>query len=263
MTLIRLISDTHLKPVASLEEQSTSVRDVFRQFEETQEHNVTLVLAGDIGDSYSEIYRRFLMSARKAYSNVLLVPGNHEYYTDGKKDMHVVQEHLERLCRETGVTLLDNNSVVLNGIRFVGSTCWPIIPETLFKALRRAKYGLVARITRNSHKLDYADYKKLHDADVDYIQRTLNESKEPCVVVTHYPPSNVVVDDRFEDDPYLTINYNSGLIDKVPRMLLWCCGHVHTSKKFWVKGMRTLLATNCLAGGNYDKNLIFDVKALL
>jgi predicted phosphohydrolase len=223
-----------------------------------------LILAGDIGDSYSDPYRRLLLAARAAYRYVLLVPGNHEYYTDGVHDMSVVKEHLGRLCLDTGVTLLDNMDTVIQGIRFVGSTCWPLVPEEQYKVLKREGYGLVTRITKDSHRLDYSDFKRLHDSDVRYLESTVRDSKEPCVVITHYPPTSLMLDDKFEHSSQIALHFNDGLIDKIAKTQgatpLWCCGHCHTAKKFWTRGMNTVLVANCVEGGQYDPDFVFEMR---
>lgn len=277
MTRVRLISDTHLAPVISPFASSRTVTEVSSAAQTVLEgllalgargpadDETVLLLAGDIGDVASDPYRRFLLAARSAYRHVLLVPGNHEYYTDGKRDMSVVKEHLARLTRDTGVTLLDNADVVIRGVRFVGSTCWPLVPEAQLKVLRREGYGLVTRITRDSHRMDHADFKRLHDEDINYLEKTIRLSREPCVVVTHYPPSSAMLDDRFEHSPEIALHYNDSLIDKVAKTQgstpLWCCGHCHTSKRFWVRGMNTLLVANCVEGGQYDPDFVVEVAA--
>lgn len=261
---IRLISDVHLEPALSSlpgsEERPERAEAIMHDLN-TQgraDPSVVLILAGDIGDSYSDPYRRFLLAARAAYHTVILVPGNHDYYTDGAHDMGVVKEHLARLAQETGVTLLDNSDIVIRGFRFVGSTCWPIVPEEQFKVLKREHYGLVTRITKDSHRLDPSDFKRLHDMDVKYLEETVRSSREPCVVITHYPPSAVMLDDAYEHSAQIALHYNEGLIDRVAKTQeatpLWCCGHTHTSRRYWVRGMNTLLVSNCVEGGNYDKD---------
>lgn len=267
---IRLMSDLHLAPVISDSAPSQSISSTAQQILETLssssiagKDDSVLILAGDIGDSYSDPYRRLLLSASKAYKYVILIPGNHEYYTDGKHDMNVVKQHLGRLCRETGTILLDNADIVIKGFRFVGSTCWPLIPQEQYKVLKRESYGLVTRITKDSHRMDYSDFRRLHDIDVQYLQKTVRDSPEPCIVVTHYPPSGLMIDDRYEHSPQISIHFNEGLIDLVAKTQgatpLWCSGHSHVSKRIWVRAMNTLLVSNCVEGGNYDPDFVVDL----
>lgn len=260
--LVKLISDTHF--TADKPEASQKIFDMLNVNAASNDDETVLILAGDIGDVSSDIYRRLLIAARKAYRDVLLVPGNHEYYTDGRRDMSVVKEYLARLTREVGVTLLDNADVVIRGYRFVGSTCWPLVPEEQLKVLRREGYGLVTRITKDSHRMDHADFKRLHDEDVRYLESTVRLSPEPCVIITHYPPSSIMLDERHEHSPQLALHYNEGIIDKIAKTQgatpLWCCGHCHTAQRYWVRGMNTLLVSNCVEGGNFDPDFVVELR---
>lgn len=250
---IHLISDTHLEPpMLSKEDEEAIIKN---------SEGELLILAGDIGDSYSEPYRRFLITTKNSYKHVILVPGNHEYYTDGKRDMIVVKEHLRRLCEELGIILLDNSEVVIKGVKFIGSTCWPLVPEEQFKVLKREGYGLVTRISDNSHRLDYSDFKRLHDRDVAFLKDAIDKNKEKkCVIITHYPPSLYMLDSAYEHSPHVALHYNRGLIEEVAKISgqagvkLWCCGHCHNSKRYWTKSGSVLLAANCFEGGHYDKD---------
>lgn len=249
---VYLISDVHLGEGRKGNQQ-------WQRGEEQNKEGGVFVLAGDIGNPYTEVYRNFLIEAKAACENVILVPGNHEYYNT--KDMNVTKKHLKRITDELGIILLDNGEVVIGGIRFVGSTCWPLVPEEQFATLVREKYGLVTQVTQDSHKMDYSDYKKLHDSDVAFLENAVAVSKEPCVIITHYPPSSYFLNDDFEHSPHVALHYNRGLVEKVAKMntLLWCCGHCHNSKRFWMKSLSTLVVANCVEGGEYDENFVISL----
>ena len=73
-----------------------------------------VVLAGDIARPPEAI-----AWAQGFKKPVVLVPGNHEFY--GSSLQETVQE-LRRLAQGTAVHVLDNDRLVLDGIRFLGST---------------------------------------------------------------------------------------------------------------------------------------------
>ncbi len=52
---------------------------------------------------------------------VLLVPGNHKYYSS---TIQAVQKELREAARGTKVVILDNNPVTIDGVRFLGTTLW-------------------------------------------------------------------------------------------------------------------------------------------
>src|SRR6187200_2378233 len=87
-----------------------------------------LVLAGDIG-SYQSSSRltdtdfglaRF--SPRHGWPTpVLYVPGNHEYDND---DFDQVHARLRATCDALGIQWLERETLVVEGVRFVGTTLW-------------------------------------------------------------------------------------------------------------------------------------------
>ena len=90
-----------------------------------------LVLAGDI-----DLYTRGIeWSASVARGRpVIYVPGNHEYY---HSHMSGLAGEMRKRAEARGVHLLDNDDVVIGGIRFFGTTLW-----TDF-ALYKCCYGIV------------------------------------------------------------------------------------------------------------------------
>lgn len=80
-----------------------------------------LILAGDIGDPAT--VRLFFDYLRRKTTKlpVLYVLGNHEYYgfaISEAKDIY------RSISQEYGITLLDDESITLNGIQFSGTTLW-------------------------------------------------------------------------------------------------------------------------------------------
>ena len=101
-----------------------------------------IVLAGDIGHGM-EAVEWASHEANRLNKPVIFVPGNHEY--DGH-DTEILQKEMRNFCRETGVHYLDNDEVIIDGIRFLGSTLWTDfmvyqIGNTLSKEQSRPKIG--------------------------------------------------------------------------------------------------------------------------
>src|SRR5213595_3294241 len=112
---LQLLSDLHIEVHPHLELAPAPGADL-------------LVLAGDIG-SYQTGSRlldsdfglaRF--SPRHGWPvPVLYVPGNHEY---DKLDFDETHTRLRDLCEQLDITWLEREEVVLQGVRFVGTTLW-------------------------------------------------------------------------------------------------------------------------------------------
>ena len=73
MFLLRILSDIHL------ELRNYIPKDIFPEKINSGIEEV-LILAGDIGDPFSNIYKEFLTLCRSTFSFVIVVAGNHEFY---------------------------------------------------------------------------------------------------------------------------------------------------------------------------------------
>jgi predicted phosphohydrolase len=87
-----------------------------------------LILAGDIGISYGingyDEYKSLLLLFKQKYENVILIPGNHEYYKTRKYDIVSVTDTLRNMCSEINVVFLSNNMVKIKDVYFIGTTLW-------------------------------------------------------------------------------------------------------------------------------------------
>ena len=112
---IQLLSDLHLEAHPHFTAVPTPGADV-------------LVLAGDVG-SYqngSQLADADFGLARFSPLHgwptpVIFVPGNHEYDTFDFDDAHA---RLRATCERLGIIWLERETVVLQGVRFVGTTLW-------------------------------------------------------------------------------------------------------------------------------------------
>jgi hypothetical protein len=116
-----------------------------------------LVLAGDIG-SYQEGSRladtdfglgRF--SPRNGWPvPVVYVPGNHEY---DNADFDETHDRLRTLCTELDIQWLERETLVIDGIRFVGTTLWAD-----FDALVEPTDGLAEALKKRGKAMRAADF---------------------------------------------------------------------------------------------------------
>ena len=118
---IQLLSDLHLEAHPHFQPEPAPGADV-------------LVLAGDIGSYQAGSLlseedfglARFSPLPRSAGGAdwpvpVLFVPGNHEY---DAQDFDAAHLRLQAACARWGITWLERATVVLQGVRFVGTTLW-------------------------------------------------------------------------------------------------------------------------------------------
>lgn len=106
---IAYISDLHLELDLSLTLAVLSTVNV-------------LILAGDV-DTLTEYYTDILRKLRIVYAGpVIFVLGNHEYYHGVFPDDR--QKYRASITHDPQAYLLENQSVILDGVRFLGATLW-------------------------------------------------------------------------------------------------------------------------------------------
>lgn len=217
-----------------------------------------LVLAGDIVDGGDPATLLALTANyRAAGLPVLYVPGNHEYYGG---IMHKVLLRLWRACRANGIELLHNRSVVINGVRFFGSTLWT--DYKLARASQQAQSMNIARRFMGDHS--YIGFQERGQAQPRYFEpqdaleahqkalrlmhaRLKDPFDGPTVIISHHGPSPKSVHPRYAAH-MANPAFVSNLEDVMARLkpVLWMHGHVHDSFDYevWGKDWRTRVIAN-------------------
>jgi predicted phosphodiesterase len=203
-----------------------------------------IVLAGDLGRPAAAVEW-----ALRFPQPVLYVPGNHEFY-GGSLD-GTVRELRERTAGGN-IHLLDNDALVLGGVRFLGSTLWSDFrlddaPERRAHAVAEAQ-RLVRDFSRirlreaEAAVFSPADSTRLFDRNVAWLAARLDEPHAgPTVVITHHGPSPRSVHPRFAGSPL-----NAAFVSDAEhlmgaeRVALWIHGHLHDSFDYAVRGTRVL-----------------------
>ncbi len=245
---IQLLSDLHLESNPHFEARPLLDADV-------------LVLAGDIG-SYqpgSELTRLGIedfglarFSPRPVSEGgagwptpVLFIPGNHEY--DGL-EFNDVTAHLRAACERWGLIWLEQESVILQGVRFLGCTLWTdfdalngdALGASLSgrdKAFRAANYYL-----RKNHSLRGGlpilapEVRELGLQSQIWLREALALPFDGLTtVVTHFAPSLLSADPRYGLTAG-TAGFCNALDDLLPAAQLWLHGHLHCSQDYLSQG---------------------------
>ena len=225
-----------------------------------------LIIAGDLchaqcldperTDKYSvtqrDRARRFIDSALAGFSNVLLVPGNHDHY-DGIFDD--TGDLLSRFL--PGLTVLDNRHVEIGGVRFFGTTLWSDFEGrsgACMDAVKRrvGEYFFVRKRDFDAEgqvavrKFQPRDALAAFDASVAALRDCVaSAAGRQIIVVSHHPPSRQGLNPRHIGNGRDGV-YASDLDRQVaswPCVTHWVHGHTHIRRRYRV-GHVTMLA-NC------------------
>ena len=180
---IQYASDIHLE----LSDNSRFIKS--EPFEVTGD---VLVFAGDTGYLRDRTLPnlRFWKWVSANYREVLLVPGNHEFYGNGD-----VLAYGDSWSREIlpNVHYYQNKVVRIDNVDFILSTLWSHIrPEDEYFVHRGMND--FRQILYNGRRFTPADFNAEHEKCLDFIKQSVTESTaKRIVVVTHHLPSMAVV----------------------------------------------------------------------
>jgi Icc-related predicted phosphoesterase len=231
------------------------------------DHDV-VIIAGDIGE---RVARSIKWIANSGFTKpVIFVPGNHEFYHDTID--HGLDKAREEAAKHPNIHLLDENTVDIMGVRFIGATLW-----TDYCLMRRDnQYGAMdwASQSMNDHRfirMANADFKRFmpanalvkHEAALAYINAGLDERPAgmPTVVVTHHAPSIRSVPAQFFGQ-LLNAAFASHLDHYVDRAGVWVHGHIHTCQDYRIGDGRVICNPRgyvaVRAGAERAENAAFD-----
>lgn len=217
-----------------------------------------LVLAGDVGYPTLPIYWEFLERCSAEFKHVILITGNHEYYhtnTAIKKGRILTIRMIDELIRSelerrrlSNIHFLHNSSVILEGIRFIGSTLWSNIPlqyeYEVSRTMNDFKQSFEGSM-EDRKPLTVPTYNRMYNEAHDYIELQLKESTEQTVVITHHLPSCKMIDKKYAGSSVncaFASNSLEELIDSgIPLPAAWICGHSHTPVDLTIEGVRCVM----------------------
>ena len=252
---IQLFSDLHLERYPAFQPRIAPGIDL-------------IVLAGDIG-SYQEGSRlggtdfgleRFAPALGATDATVLYVPGNHEY--DGL-EFDEAHARLRATCERLGIVWLDRETVIVDGVRFVGTTLWadfdalaaghdPLKQQQLHqKAIRAANYYLGKNTTLRGGEPVLADgWRAMSLACQEWLRGALAVAFDgPTVAVTHFAPSLRSADPRYGVTPG-TAGFCNALDDLFPLADVWMHGHLHCCNDYLVSGIEDGRSWSCRVVAN-------------
>ena len=238
---IQLLSDLHLEVHPNYRAKPAAGADV-------------LVLAGDIG-SYQKgsqlLDADFGLQRFSPHHGwptpVLFLPGNHEY---DMLDFDQAHARLREACERLGMVWLERETLVLHGVRFVGTTLWTdfdalgptagqpgaTIGQQLVareKAFRAANYYLrSAGATRAGQPLLAQQVRELALECRQWLEQALAlPHSGTTVVVTHFAPSLRSADPRYGLTPG-TAGFCNAWDELLASADLWLHGHLHAPSHY-------------------------------
>ncbi len=224
-----------------------------------------VVIAGDTCSGAEKCFA-YLRAAFPAPLPLIVVLGNREFHSRS-----VVGElrRARGIAPEYDITLLDDGTHVVDGVRFVGATLWTDYrlhgedrqADAVAADAHRGDFARIALTDTPRRAFSPLDAVARHEASSAYVARRLAQPFDgPTVVVTHHAPSARSLDPRMAGgvrDASYASRLDRMIIGGAPT--LWVHGHVHGSCDYGLCRTRVV----CNPKGPGSANPAFDPSLVL
>ncbi len=243
--LLYLISDIHLELHMS---NSLITNSIWQKETSQTSTDRILILAGDIGNPDSKLYKKFVTDMAKLYDQVIIIAGNHEYYQKNKRRFDreskklsgpycLTMDMVEKEIREfvtslPNVHFLQMDTFIYKRVRFLGCTLWTKSDARLSHLMN--DYNEIPNMTP-------AKCNFIHQTHTSWLINRLNTTSEEydtTVVITHHLPTYQLVASNRQDDP-TNIFYANNL--DAFEADIWFCGHSHVANSVTIGKCRCYL----------------------
>ena len=198
-------------------------------------------------------YRFILEECSRKYREVIMVMGNHEHY---RFQFHKTYDHTKSQLPDN-VHLLEKESIVLDGVLFLGATLWTDMNKqdalTIYHMQGAMndyrQITMLNESTGDYHRLQPERTVKEHLRTLEYFTTALAENRAreggalPVVVVTHHSPSKLSIKPRYQKDVLMNGAYSSDLSEFIldhPEIRVWTHGHTHDTFDYQVGETRVI-----------------------
>lgn len=252
---IHILSDLHLEFSQYRPHVATDLADV-------------IVAAGDIWLKDHGIHMLRSMFPKQ---QIVTVAGNHEHYGS---DIHQNLDRMRTAAAEVEVHFLENDEVVIDGVRFLGCTLWTNFQ--LFGLENRHNCLVDGGCALNDFRLikngewnfSPEDSMNMHTESAKWLEMKLKREPHggPTIVVTHHAPSWGSVVPRYQHD-HVSACFASRLDHLMGFSELWIHGHMHDSLDYIQDGTRVICNPRGYCryeggqeNGNFDPALLVEVS---
>jgi len=229
-----------------------------------------LLLCGDIcviaEKKFYNMFIDFIKYISPKYKYIVHVPGNHEYYTNGKNIITMIKvntmlKKIEKLI--TNYKFLNCNTFTINNnnkkkITFIGATLWTHIPKQYGEEIEKGMNDYLYIYKKPDELINYKYINRLHNKHKKYIINEIENNKnDKIVLMTHHKP---IFDNIHKNT--ISYAYEVPLQDCISiNVSLAVFGHTHEHYDKTINGVRYV--SNALGypyqHTNFDKKLTIDI----
>lgn len=217
--------------------------------------DTAFIVAGDIWLEGRFVLRlnsegdSWIKKMSRQFKYVIVVLGNHDYW-----DRNILDEpkRLKAAIADQGLTnvfLLENDVVVLDQVKFVGSTLWTDYnkhdnytmmaacnPVTQYKDYQYIKFGA------NYRKIKPQDIYQIHSQSACFLFQNVKRDnpEQKVIVVTHMAPSSQSIAPKYREPKWKELNYlyytslENRILEEGQDIDYWFHGHMHHTTQYHI-----------------------------
>ena len=222
---------------------------------ENKEESDVLILAGDICMAaklfareesilgMSERFHSFFTACSKEFKHIVYVGGNHEVYLDDiQRSMTHIKDCLGYI---KNLHILDNESIEIDDVTFVGSTLWADAnnsdPSSMF-FMKKAMSDF--RVIRNGGlAFSPTDMVEAFNKNIAFVLDATKDTSKQYIVVTHHGVSEQCVAEEYKNEYFVNGAFRSILDEFIlerPQIKSWVSGHTHHAYDFMIGDTRVM-----------------------
>jgi DNA repair exonuclease SbcCD nuclease subunit len=210
------------------------------------DHNFTindagdvLILAGDILPikyANNPIYAKFFEDMASKFTTVLYIPGNHEYYGADLNDIHILRYSLP-----PNFVILNNGSIIIDGIKFIGGTMWTNLHNGSPAAMIASKQMMndYRVIHKNDKLFTVSDWLIEHEKFLVFLNSELDD-KHINVVISHHAPSPLTTHEYYKHCGNDNASFSTDMSKYMHLVKYWFYGHMHGGYDIEIDGCQIL-----------------------
>lgn len=213
-----------------------------------------LVLAGDISSEPAKLDRFFTYQCPLDIP-IVYVLGNHEY--EGKRKEEVISKLKEQLKSFPQIHILENESIILEGIKFIGTTLWSNFEGSGINSKQEVKNWAKTNIVdfsqifvQNPNPIGFSpkyitwspdEMEKEFNKAYSFLNYELKDNPfdGPKFVVTHFAPSLKSGHPKFKDN-LMNAYWVNDLEELMGFSDYWVHGHTHESFQYNIEGTEVI-----------------------
>lgn len=199
-----------------------------------------LALLGDVGWGWQEHYDTFLDSVTKTFDTVLVLAGNHDYYSQDQPEntFDSIQQQMRDTCKKHGAFFLDNDKFDFPTVTVLGTTLWTDIPHHHRAFVHTGMTDYRAIYSDSEHLIHPRWVCEKHELAAEWLETEIREAGQQSrdvIVMTHHapiPPSKFIeMHEEYRDGTYDTRYVPAYTTDMshlfLPHVKAWAFGHTH------------------------------------